>query len=244
MQYQTLNAERLLETQRRLAERIKARFPSAGLVGVAGELTSIAQDATIRAEWIRRPQWALRVAVAVLLVGALALGVWMTTSVQLRADLKDAKGLFEFVEMILRTTVFLGAVVVFLITVEIRLKRRRALAALHELRAIAHVVDMHQVAKSPEGHRKDDPFEPASPSQSTKSLIDLRRYLHYCGEMLAIVSKIAALYVQRFPDAPTVIAVDQVEVLCSSLSQRIWQKIVVLDQFRELEELDRPMGNS
>jgi hypothetical protein len=48
--------------------------------------------------------------------------------------------------------------------------------------------------------------------------------------LLSIISKVAALYVQDFPDGPTVSAADQVEGLCSGLSQRIWQKVMVLDQ--------------
>ena len=43
-----------------------------------------------------------------------------------------------------------GAGVFFLMTLETRVKRRRALEAIRELRAIAHIVDMHQLTKDPE----------------------------------------------------------------------------------------------
>ena len=46
--------------------------------------------------------------------------------------------------------VLIGAAIFFLVTLETRVKRRRALAALHELRAIAHIIDMHQLTKDPE----------------------------------------------------------------------------------------------
>ena len=39
---------------------------------------------------------------------------------------------------------------IFLVTLEVRLKRRRALAAIHELRAMAHIIDMHQLTKDPD----------------------------------------------------------------------------------------------
>ena len=45
----------------------------------------------------------------------------------------------------------IGAAVLFLVTLEVRLRRQRALAAIHELRSLAHVVDMHQLTKHPEG---------------------------------------------------------------------------------------------
>jgi hypothetical protein len=233
MQYQTLKPERILETQRQLARRIAARFPGSGLSEVAGELVSMAEEAAVRAEKIRRPNLPLRAAVTLLLLGGLALGVWAATLLEIKPEQRQAMNLFEFVGGALRSSVFLGAVILFLITLEIRLKRRRALAALHEVRAMAHVVDIHQVAKDPEMFLQRGPGVSEGPDQTTKTLFDLNRYLHYCNELLAILSKIAALYVQEFPDAPTVSAVDQVESLCSGLSQKIWQKIMILDQFLE-----------
>jgi hypothetical protein len=230
VQYHTLKPERLIETQDRLAQRIARRFPDAGLCQVAAELLKMVREAAVRAEQIRRPNWALRVAVVLLALGALGLALRVATALEVKTDLKDAKGLLDFVETVLRACFFVGAAVLFLVSLEVRLKRRRALKALHELRAMAHVVDMHQVAKNPEGLVRGQPPGPDAPKQTTKTPEDLNRYLNYCNELLSIISKVAALYVQDFPDVPTVAAADQVENLCSGLSQRIWQKIMVLDQ--------------
>jgi hypothetical protein len=232
VQYKTLKPERILETQRQLARRIAARFPGSGLSEVAGELVGMAEEAAVRAEKIRRPNPPLRAAVALLLLGGVALGVWAAASLKIKP--------VQVVEGALRSSVFLGAVILFLMTLEIRLKRRRALAALHEVRAMAHVVDIHQVAKDPELFLQRGPAVAELPDRTTKTLFDLNRYLHYCIEMLAILSKVAALYVQEFPDAPTVSAVDQVESLCSGLSQKIWQKIMILDQFLEPQKPAAP----
>jgi hypothetical protein len=49
--------------------------------------------------------------------------------------------------------------------------------------------------------------------------------------MLALVSKIAALYVQSFPDSQALAAVDEIESLTTGLSQKIWQKMVILDRY-------------
>jgi len=230
VQYKSLNTNRLLETQQRLAERIKARFPTAGLGAVANELLRMVEDAKVRADAIRRPNWPLRAGVALLSLGALGLGLRLATSVEVHTDLKDAMGLFQFVEAVLRASFFFGAVVLFLVSLEIRMKRRRALGALHELRAMAHIIDMHQVAKDPERLLRGMAAGPKAPPQTTTTPEDLNRYLNYCNELLAILSKVAALYVQDFPDAPAVAAADQVENLCTGLSQKIWQKIMVLDQ--------------
>jgi hypothetical protein len=236
MQYHTLKPDRLLETQRKLAERIGKRFPNAGLREVANELARLVEEAAVRAEAIRRPNWALRAGVALLALGALGLVLRLATSLEVRSDLKEAMGLFQFVEAVLRACFFFGAAVLFLVSLEIRMKRRRALAALHELRAIAHVVDMHQIAKDPEGLMRIGSSGPEAARQTTKTPEELNRYLNYCNELLSIISKVAALYVQDFPDGPTVAAADQVENLCTGLSQRIWQKIMVLDSLVAQQE--------
>ena len=57
----------------------------------------------------------------------------------------------------------------------------------------------------------------------------LNRYLDYCSESLALISKIAALYVQDFQDPIVLDAVDDVEDLTSGLSRKIWQKITILE---------------
>ena len=53
--------------------------------------------------------------------------------------------------------------------------------------------------------------------------------LDYCGEALALISKIAALYVQRFQDTVLLDAADDVEDLTAGLSRKIWQKITILE---------------
>jgi hypothetical protein len=238
MQYLTLQPDRIRETQRRLYDRIAARFPTSGLREVASELATLVDVAAVRAEKIRRPNFLLRAAVVALLVGAVGLVSWTALTSQSRADLARERTLFEQVEVVLRANVFLGAVILFLITLEARLKRRRALAALHELRALAHVVDMHQVAKDPEGLLHASNGGEKLVADTVKTPVDLYRYLHYCNELLAIISKVAAMYVQEFPDAPTVAAVDQVENLCAGLSQKIWQKIMTFEQLLD----EKPVG--
>jgi hypothetical protein len=83
--------------------------------------------------------------------------------------------------------------------------------------------------------RRHQPTE-VSPAHKMTAL-DLNRYLDYCSEMLSIVAKIGALYVQTFPDAQALTAVDDIESLTNGLSRKIWQKIMILDRY-----LDRDPG--
>ena len=138
------------------------------------------------------------------------------------------------------SVVFIGAAILFLMNWENRIKRGRALKAVHELRALAHIVDMHQVTKDPENYfgrgrrasvkREMTPFE-------------LGRYLDYCSDSLALISKIAALYVQDFQDTVLLDAVDDVEDLTSGLSRKIWQKITILGNLTQAMPAEDPTSS-
>src|SRR4029078_12780636 len=126
----------------------------------------------------------------------------------------------------------------FLVTWETRIKRARALRAIHELRAMAHIVDMHQLTKDPERAFKIGTDTASSPKR-VLSPFELSRYLDYCSETLSLISKIAALYVQGFQDAVVLDAVDDMEDLTMGISRKIWQKITLLDLMNRGGERER-----
>ena len=96
---------------------------------------------------------------------------------------------------------------------------------------MAHIIDMHQLTKDPERIANPDAGGD-TPSSPTRHLTPfaLSRYLDYCSEMLSLLSKSAALYVQDFADPVTISAVNEVENLTTGLSGKIWQKIMILDR--------------
>ena len=136
----------------------------------------------------------------------------------------------EFVQVLeagMNVVVLIGAAVISLITVETRVKRRRALNALHELRSLAHIVDMHQLTKDPATFSEG---MPVGDRGSVMSAIELARYLDFCSDMLSLVGKIAAIYVEHFQDAVVLGAANEIETLVTGLSGKIWQKLSVVQQ--------------
>ena len=94
---------------------------------------------------------------------------------------------------------------------------------------MAHIIDMHQLTKDPE--RFAGPTPPGETNvRRPQSPAELIRYLDYCSDLLALLSKIAALYVQNFEDPVTLSAVNEVENLTNGLSRKIWQKIMIFDR--------------
>jgi hypothetical protein len=132
------------------------------------------------------------------------------------------------VEATMNILVLIGAALLFLFTVEERMKRKRALKALHELRSIIHVIDMHQLTKDPSAIIGALAPTEHSPKR-TLSASELIRYLDYCSEMLSLTSKVAALYAQSLPDPVVTDAVSDIERLTTNLSQKVWQKIMILE---------------
>jgi hypothetical protein len=128
----------------------------------------------------------------------------------------------------LNVVILLAAAILFLVTTERRIKRGRALKAIHELRALAHVIDMHQLTKDPERVLLQTKNTASSPKPNLTPA-QLTRYLDYCSEMLSLIGKLAALYVQQFDDSVALDAVNDIEQLTNGLSRKIWQKISILN---------------
>jgi hypothetical protein len=137
--------------------------------------------------------------------------------------------LFQGVDAAFNVVILLSVALFFFVTLEGRFKRADALRALHQLRSIAHVIDMHQLTKDPESLLDRAASTPSSPQRSMNR-IELSRYLDYCSELLSLISKLAALHVQYLRDPVVLSAVNDVEELSDGLSLKIWQKIDILER--------------
>ena len=225
--YRQLESERIIATVEKLQKRIEERFPGSGLGRLAAELLSIAQETVARTQWIKKAHLPLRLTAVLLSAAIIALLVRLLFNIH-EFRINDFTSFIQSLESSISSVVFIGAAILFLISAENRIKRQRALKAVHELRAMAHIVDMHQLTKDPESSFVRGPKTTSSPER-TMTPFELNRYLDYCSAALALISKIAALYVQEFQDPVLLDAVDDVEDLAAGLSRKIWQKITILE---------------
>jgi len=99
---------------------------------------------------------------------------------------------------------------------------------------VAHLIDVHQLTKTPYRAREPEQTEttaaPQTHSSPTRHMtrFQMSRYLDYCSEMLALTGKISALYGDDFGDAEALEAVNDVEALTIGLQRKIWQKMMLL----------------
>ncbi|MBM4015369.1 MAG: hypothetical protein FJ293_10455 [Planctomycetes bacterium] len=224
-----LEPDKILATIQQLERRIAERFAGSGLAGVTQQLSTVAGRAVVRAEQIRRPSLRLRLVSGVLLAAMGWLLWYAVTHARPPPGTFEAFDLVQAIEALLSALALLGVTVLFVTTLEGRAKRKKALAALHELRVLAHVIDMHQLAKDPE--RLHDDFAPTESSPAVPlTPFELDRYLNYCGDLLALVGKVAAYYLSSFQDEVVLAAVNEIEDLTNGLSRKVWQKLMLLDQ--------------
>jgi len=209
----------------RLRERIHQRFPSSGLARVCASLADAARRTANETAYIQAPNLLLRTGVGIVLALGLFLIFAATRNLNLSPGAPKALEIVQGVDASINVLLLAAAGIAFLLTIETRLKRRRAIAALQEIRGLIHVIDMHQLTKDPGmlgGARTS-----ASPERDLTPF-ELQRYLDYCTEMLSLAAKIAALYAQAARDAQTEESASDIERLATNLSQKIWQKISIL----------------
>ena len=232
--FRSLRSDQVVETVVRLERRIAERFPDSSLRQVANELVTMARETTERAQRIGQPNIPLRTLQWLLIGCSLALVGWVVRQVRVSVDEMKLGEFVQAVDSTIASVAFIGAAFLFVISWELRLKRRKAMVAIHELRSMAHIVDMHQLTKDPERLLQGGPSTPSSPRR-TMSTFELGRYLDYCSELLSMISKTAAIYVQEFPDSVALDAVNEITSLTNGLSRSIWQKIILLDRIQTNE---------
>lgn len=225
-----LNATLILKTIERLELRISERFPESGLSRVCTEFRVLAYESEALARRLEPPIWSVRIVAIVSGVMLVGLAGWALAQIVRHFSL-NAEGVHDVLqstESAINELIFLGLALFFLLGLETRLKRQAALAALHRLRSIAHVVDMHQLTKDPAyllGKYKETSASP----ERTLTRQQLTRYLDYCSELLALNSKVAALFAQTMDDPVVLESVNDLESLTQGMAAKIWQKIMILD---------------
>ena len=238
--YSELSPKAIIGTLEKVKQRIDDTFPNAGLGKVAAELIVVSRCIILLVEELRKPLLTLRILNITAIVTLITFAIWLAVlTIRLSTSMKD--GLMETlqgVESATNEVILLALGILFFATLENRLKRQKAFESLHRLRSIAHVVDMHQLTKDPNNLLSGDVTASSAPGRSMTPQ-ELTSYLDYCAELLAINSKLAALHVQYFQDKEVLKIVNEVEMLAHELSNKIWQKIMILDI--KVPDIDKPI---
>ncbi len=230
--YTRISCEKIIETVGKLHARIRERFPGAGLENICAELHRLSKASAERQLWIRKPQIIIRLGIALIVILVLLGCLALASRLHYSEEIFSIPQFIQVLGSLSETVVFLGAVGVFLFTIEQKIKLRKALEALQELRELAHLIDLHQLTKDPQIYLFSKHDTPSSPERPL-TLYELSRYFEYCIEMLALIGKLATLYIQNFQHPSAVDAVEDIEDLTTSLSTNIWQQTTILQGIAE-----------
>jgi len=231
--YRALDYVEIDRTLDRLHNRISERFPESGLRKVCEELIGVGNETKECVEFLKSPHWLVRSVVGAAIAGMIVIIVVMVIkTMQLPTHIEGQAEVVQVIDATASSAVFFGLAITFLLRFEPWLKRRRSLVVAHQLRSLAHVIDMHQLTKDPERLLSPETPDTTTSPERIASPQLLGRYLDYCSELLSVTSKLSALLVQYFNDPVLLGAVDEIETLTTGLSGKIWQKIQLLDDRR------------
>ncbi len=222
--YKELKITKISSTIEKLAARIDDRFPGSGISSVCQELLQCSQDIELKIQFIAEPNRWIRSAVLLVVAIFIFTLIYTFSLVEWKFHKPTLAEMIQITEALVNDVILVGAALFFLFSIEVRIKRQRALAHLHQLRSLAHVIDMHQLTKDPvvvtSGYQKTK----NSPARSI-GRFELQRYLDYCSEMFSLIGKLAALFSEKLPEPSIVSAANDIESLCTGFSRKVWQKM-------------------
>jgi hypothetical protein len=229
-----LDSGHIVKTVERLHARIAERFPSSGLAGVAADLVETARATAARVQDLSRPNYLLRGLALLAIMLGIAAQIYFADLIDWSLVLRraDPVAITQGLDAVVNLLILASGAIWFVLTLEQRMKRRGVQDKLYELRAFAHVIDMHQLTKDPTIVLSASKPTDSSPARRM-SEFELSRYLDYCAEMLALIAKLAALYAAQIRDRDVIVAVTEIEELTSDLGRKIWQKIMILSDLDE-----------
>lgn len=208
-----LDAGKIVETAKNLADDISARLPGSSLAGLARELAGLAVATDERGRRARRPIYSIRILSAVAIGGVLLTLAYLADHIHTRWEFGTITEVFEGFHAGFELLVLLAGALWFCVTFEARIKRKEALGFIEELREFIHVIDITQLYYTPDLYRSRRGTAP------TNLAID-ETYLLYCTQMLAVISNLAPLYARGATGDAILRAASEVEMLANAITTK------------------------
>jgi len=231
-----LLSSEIQKTCTELSIRMKERFPLSNLNETCLALINISNDIDKTNVWIKSPNIPIRVSSWLCIAALLVFIIPAYVKLQVTFTNINIADFFQMLDASFNVIVLAVGTGLFLMASETRKKRKKVISAINKLKSIAHIIDAQQLKKDP---RSTSGIRTTSSPIRSLTDYELGRYLDYCSEMLSLIGKIAFLYVQHFDDPVANDSVNDLEALTTGLSQKIWQKIVIIDNSSRREELSK-----
>jgi hypothetical protein len=212
-----LDPSRIVETAGNLAREIGERLPGSNLSGLAVELVQIAHCTEERASHARQPIYAVRAGSLLAIVAGASLLGFIGFHVHTRWEFSTITEVFEAADAGFNLLAILAGALWFLGSFEARIKRRRKLESIEELREFIHVIDVTQLYYTP------DLFRSEGEATLGGRKLDYT-YLLFCSQMLAVIGNLAPLYARGAMGDTVLRAVADVETLANAITVKLQSK--------------------
>jgi len=212
-----IDPARIIETAENLARQVSDRLPGSSLAELAVELARIAHVTDERASQARTPIHAIRAGSFLAIGAGIVLVSFLLMHIHARWEFGTITELFEATDAGFNLLALLAGAIWFLVKLEARIKRKRALESVEELREFIHVIDVTQLYYTPDLYNR----EAASSHSSLK--LD-HHYLLFCTQMLAVIGNLAPLYTRGAAGDSILRAVSDVEMLANAITAKLQSK--------------------
>jgi 4-amino-4-deoxy-L-arabinose transferase-like glycosyltransferase len=205
-----LDAPKIIETAKNLAQDINLRLSGSNLAVLAQQMAVLAVATEERGRQARRPFLAIR-ALSGLAIILVLLGLWyLARHIHARWEFGTINNIFDALNTGFNLLVLLAGVLWFCVTLEARIKRKEALGFIEELREFAHAIDVTQLYYTPDLYRYHHEDQHNNPA------ID-ETYLLYCTQMLGVISNLAPLYTRGATGDSILRAASEVQMLALAI---------------------------
>lgn len=208
-----LDTDKILGTAKNLAEDIDARLPGSNLAGLAHELAGLAVAAEERGKRAQKPIYAIRaVSTLAIVLGLLALW-YLAGHIHTKWEFGTITEVFEALHTGFELLVIVVGALWTCVTLESRIKRKKALGFIEELREFIHVIDVTQLYFTPDLYRSRHGTTPGHLALD-------ETYLLYCTQMLAVLGNLAPLYTRGATGDSILRAASEVEMLAIAVATK------------------------
>ncbi len=212
-----LDPAKMIATADHLARRVSEKLPQSTLAGLAAELAEVAHQTEERARRAQQPIPAIRIASVAAVCGTVVGLGYLAHHIHARWEFGTITEVFEATDAAFNLVVILAGALWSFLTLEARIKRKKALESIEDLRDFIHVIDITQLFYTP------DLYNP-NPANSLSSLNIDYTYLLFCTEMLTLISNLAPLYTRGATGDSILRAVSDVEMLANAISAKLLSK--------------------
>ena len=227
-----LDPDKLCNAIQKLQRLVKKRFPKSTFYKTTMKLSEVAEKAKAVAKdfgGVKRAIWW-----TVIIIAPIALLFLMSSLLLIYLPIESKStqtGLLDYSETIglFVDWIILSVLGSLAIRKKYRLNRRKpAMQTLHQLRSIAHLIDLTQHNKNYQTVK-----DKTLPLEKRMSAEDCIRYLNYSSQALSLTGKVAAIMIEDYNDSGVIAAVCELDTICNGISVKIWQKIETLQQYAE-----------